>query len=68
MARKRTIYTVRVIRAYAEEYVDIDVEAKTEGEAREEAIREVRANASLYFGSSPDPEFFIDDVEEQEHD
>jgi hypothetical protein len=60
---KRSQYEVRVYRRYDEEYVDLEIEATSEEEAKELAEKDAVANKSLYFGETPEPSFDAQDAE-----
>lgn len=59
-------YTVRVTRAFEEDTVDLDIEAHNWEEAKAEAIKEAKSDPGMYFGGVPNPEFYVDMVDDDE--
>jgi hypothetical protein len=63
--RART-YEVRVLRSYEEEYIDLEIKATCEEEAKSLALAEATANACLYFGTTGEPSYDATDCEPME--
>lgn len=55
--RKKRTYEVRVTRTYAEEWVDLEVEACTREEAIKKAKAEVKRDSNMLFGDAGKPEY-----------
>lgn len=53
-------YSVRVLRTYPEDDVDLDVEADTPEEASDKAEAEAKARCDYLFGATPDPSIHVD--------
>lgn len=58
--QKEQLYSVRVLRVYAEEFSDIEVMASSPEEANEKAIEEAKQHEDLYFGEPSRGEFELD--------
>lgn len=59
-------YIVRVERTYEEEWVDIEVDARSAADARCQAQAEARATACTYFGPPPEPSYNVCEIERME--
>lgn len=61
-------YMVRVIRRYAEDYCDLEIEAQTPLEAQTLAINEAKQDVEILFMPLDEPDFDADEPEEIEDD